>query len=105
MMGGLHGLTSMASMAGPQGVPSSAPQPSMGLSAIEGIGSAIGSMFSWSFNTQDAGRCELRLCRGYSNHRTGRAPLPSPRLRRNPATASNPASIKLAWPPMCIRRN
>jgi hypothetical protein len=44
-MGGLHGLTGMASMAGPQGalVGTAA---SMGLSAIEGVGSAIGSMFS-----------------------------------------------------------
>jgi hypothetical protein len=45
IMGGLQGLTSMASMAGPQGaiVGSAA---SMGLSAIEGVGSAIGSMFN-----------------------------------------------------------
>lgn len=45
IMGGLQGLTSMASMAGPQGalVGSAA---SMGLSAIEGFGSAIGSMFN-----------------------------------------------------------
>jgi hypothetical protein len=44
IMGGLQGLTSMASMAGPQGalVGTAA---SMGLSAIEGVGSAIGSMF------------------------------------------------------------
>ncbi len=45
IMGGLQGLTGMASMAGPQGalVGTAA---SMGLSAIEGVGSAIGSMFS-----------------------------------------------------------
>lgn len=45
VMGGLQGLTSMVSMAGPQGalVGSAA---SMGLSAIEGIGSAVGSLFS-----------------------------------------------------------
>jgi hypothetical protein len=45
IMGGLHGLTSMASMAGPQGaiVGTAA---SMGLNAIEGIGSAVGSLFS-----------------------------------------------------------
>jgi hypothetical protein len=45
IMGGLQGLTSMASMAGPQGalVGTAA---SMGLSAIEGVGSAIGSLFS-----------------------------------------------------------
>jgi len=45
IMGGLQGLTSMASMAGPQGalIGSAA---SMGLSAIEGVGSAIGSMFN-----------------------------------------------------------
>jgi hypothetical protein len=45
IMGGLQGLTSMASMAGPQGaiVGTAA---SMGLSAIEGIGSAVGSLFS-----------------------------------------------------------
>ena len=45
IMGGLQGLTGMASMAGPQGalIGSAA---SMGLSAIEGVGSAIGSMFS-----------------------------------------------------------
>jgi hypothetical protein len=45
MMGGLQSLTSMASMAGPQGalIGSAA---SMGLSAIEGVGSAIGSLFS-----------------------------------------------------------
>ena len=45
IMGGLQGLTSMASMAGPQGaiVGTAA---SMGLSAIEGVGSAVGSLFS-----------------------------------------------------------
>ena len=45
MMGGLQSLSSMVSMAGPQGalVGSAA---SMGLSAIEGVGSAIGSLFS-----------------------------------------------------------
>jgi hypothetical protein len=45
IMGGMQGLTSMASMAGPQGalIGSAA---SMGLSAIEGIGSAVGSLFS-----------------------------------------------------------
>lgn len=45
ILGGLHGLTGMASMAGPQGalVGTAA---SMGLSTIEGVGSAIGSMFS-----------------------------------------------------------
>ncbi|NOT21622.1 MAG: hypothetical protein HOP22_02705 [Nitrospiraceae bacterium] len=45
MMGGLQSLTGMASMAGPQGalIGSAA---SMGLSAIEGVGSAIGSLFS-----------------------------------------------------------
>lgn len=44
-MGGLHGLTGMASMAGPQGmIVGTAAE--MGLSAIEGVGSAIGSMFS-----------------------------------------------------------
>lgn len=45
IMGGLQGLTGVASMAGPQGalIGSAA---SMGLSAIEGVGSAIGSMFS-----------------------------------------------------------
>jgi hypothetical protein len=45
LMGGLHGLTGMVSMAGPQGalVGTAA---SMGLGAIEGVGSAIGSLFS-----------------------------------------------------------
>ena len=45
LMGGLQGLTGMASMAGPHGaiVGTAA---SMGLSAIEGIGSAVGSLFS-----------------------------------------------------------
>jgi len=45
IMGGLQGLTGMVSMAGPQGalVGTAA---SMGLSAIEGVGSAIGGMFS-----------------------------------------------------------
>lgn len=45
IMGGLQGFTSMASMAGPHGaiVGTAA---SMGLSAIEGIGSAVGSLFS-----------------------------------------------------------
>jgi hypothetical protein len=45
IMGGLQGLTGLASMAGPQGaiVGSAA---SMGLNAIEGIGSAVGSLFS-----------------------------------------------------------
>jgi Enterobacterial TraT complement resistance protein len=45
IMGGLQGLTSMASMAGPQGALLGSAA-SMGLNAIEGIGSAIGSMFS-----------------------------------------------------------
>jgi Enterobacterial TraT complement resistance protein len=45
MMSGLHGLTGMASMAGPQGMLVGTAA-DMGLSAIEGIGSAIGSMFS-----------------------------------------------------------
>ena len=45
IMGGLQGLTSMASMAGPQGAIAGTAA-SMGLSAIEGIGSAVGSMFS-----------------------------------------------------------
>jgi hypothetical protein len=44
-MGGLHGLTGMASMAGPQGALIGTAA-EMGLSAIEGVGSAIGSMFS-----------------------------------------------------------
>jgi TraT complement resistance protein len=44
IMGGLQGLTSMASMAGPQGALMGSAA-SMGLSAIEGVGSAIGSMF------------------------------------------------------------
>jgi hypothetical protein len=47
MMGGLNSLAGMASMAGPQGalIGSAA---SIGLSAIEGVGSAIGSLFSSS---------------------------------------------------------
>ena len=45
IMGGLHGLTGMASMAGPQGAIAGTAA-SMGLNAIEGVGSAIGSMFS-----------------------------------------------------------
>lgn len=45
IMGGLHGLTGMASMAGPQGALIGTAA-EMGLSAIEGVGSAIGSMFS-----------------------------------------------------------
>ena len=47
MMSGLQSMTGMASMAGPQGalIGSAA---SMGLSAIEGIGSAVGSLFSSS---------------------------------------------------------
>ena len=45
IMGGLHGLTGMASMAGPQGAIAGTAA-SMGLNAIEGIGSAVGSMFS-----------------------------------------------------------
>ncbi len=47
MMSGLHGLTSMASMAGPQGMLVGTAA-DMGLSAIEGIGSAVGSLFSSS---------------------------------------------------------
>jgi hypothetical protein len=47
MMGGLQGLSSMASMAGPQGALLGSAA-SMGLSAIEGIGSAVGSLFSSS---------------------------------------------------------
>lgn len=45
IMGGLHGLTGMASMAGPQGAIAGTAA-SMRLSAIEGVGSAIDSMFS-----------------------------------------------------------
>jgi len=45
VMGGLHGLTGMASMAGPQGALIGTAA-ELGLSAVEGIGSAIGSMFS-----------------------------------------------------------
>jgi hypothetical protein len=45
IMGGLQGMTGMASMAGPQGALIGTAA-SMGLSAIEGVGSAIGSMFS-----------------------------------------------------------
>lgn len=45
IMGGLQGLSGMASMAGPQGAIAGTAA-SMGLSAIEGIGSAVGSMFS-----------------------------------------------------------
>ena len=45
MMSGLNSLTSMASMAGPQGAMAGAAA-SMGLSAIEGIGSAVGSLFN-----------------------------------------------------------
>jgi hypothetical protein len=45
IMGGLHSLTGMASMAGPGGAMAGAAA-SMGLGAIEGVGSAIGSMFS-----------------------------------------------------------
>lgn len=44
LMGGLHSLTGMASMAGPQGALGGAAA-SMGLNAIEGIGSAVGSLF------------------------------------------------------------
>ena len=45
IIGGLHGLTGMASMAGPQGmIVGTAAE--MGLGAIEGIGSAVGSLFS-----------------------------------------------------------
>jgi len=47
MMSGLHGLTSMASMAGPQGMLVGTAA-DMGLSAIEGIGSAVGSLFGSS---------------------------------------------------------
>lgn len=47
MMGGLQSLSSMASMAGPQGAMAGAAA-SMGLSAIEGIGSAVGGLFSSS---------------------------------------------------------
>ncbi len=47
IMGGLHSLSGMASMAGPQGALAGTAA-SMGLSAIEGVGSAIGSMFSGS---------------------------------------------------------
>jgi hypothetical protein len=45
IMGGLHGLTGMASMAGPQGMIVGTVA-DMGLGAIEGIGSAVGSLFS-----------------------------------------------------------
>jgi hypothetical protein len=50
MMSGLHGLTSMASMAGPQGMLAGTAA-DMGLSAIEGIGSAVGSLFGSSSST------------------------------------------------------
>ena len=45
MMSGLNSLTGMASMAGPQGAVAGAAA-SMGLSAIQGVGSAVGSLFS-----------------------------------------------------------
>jgi hypothetical protein len=45
LMGGLSSLTSMASMAGPQGAAAGAVA-SMGLSAIHGVGSAVGNLFS-----------------------------------------------------------
>jgi len=44
IMSGLHGLTGMASMAGPQGALLGGAA-SMGLNAAEGIGSAVGNMF------------------------------------------------------------
>lgn len=47
MMSGLQGLSGMAGMAGPQGAMAGAAA-SMGLDAIEGIGSAVGSLFSSS---------------------------------------------------------
>jgi hypothetical protein len=47
IMGGLQGLTGMVSMAGPQGALIGTAA-SMGLSAVEGVGSAIGSMFGGS---------------------------------------------------------
>lgn len=47
MMSGLQGLSGMAGMAGPQGAMAGAAA-SMGLNAIEGIGSAVGSLFSSS---------------------------------------------------------
>lgn len=47
IMSGLHGLTSMASMAGPQGALAGGAA-SLGLSAAEGIGNAMGSMFGGS---------------------------------------------------------
>ena len=50
MMSGLHSLTSMASMAGPQGMLAGTAA-DMGLSAIEGIGSAVGSLFGSSSST------------------------------------------------------
>ncbi len=50
MMSGLHGLTGMASMAGPQGMLAGTAA-DMGLSAIEGIGSAVGSLFGSSSST------------------------------------------------------
>ena len=45
MMSGLNSLTSVASMAGPQGAMAGAAA-SMGLSAIQGIGSAVGNLFT-----------------------------------------------------------
>jgi hypothetical protein len=50
MMSGLHGLTGMASMAGPQGALLGTAA-DMGLSAVEGIGSAVGSLFGSSSST------------------------------------------------------
>ena len=44
IMSGLHGLTGMASMAGPQGALIGGAA-SMGLNAAEGIGNAVGNMF------------------------------------------------------------
>ena len=44
IMSGLHGLTGMASMAGPQGALVGGAA-SMGLNAAEGIGNAVGNMF------------------------------------------------------------
>lgn len=47
LMGGLNSLAGLASMAGPQGTMAGAAA-SMGLGAIEGIGSAVGSLFGRS---------------------------------------------------------
>ncbi|MGC3975608.1 MAG: complement resistance protein TraT [Nitrospira sp.] len=102
IMSGLHGLTGMASMAGPQGALVGGAA-SLGLNAAEGIGNAMGSMFGGSSrpnaneNINYACIADLQI----TDLRATGGSLPvSNRARRR-----LPGFIKPGWRPTCIKRN